>query len=330
MLLDEAIKLYMDYCSSRQLRSKTQESYLQALRLFSSWFTRIQHQTEIQAITEKRLRDYVGWLRNRGKYTSSYCPDTATTNEPTHRRDYNKEISITTINNYLRNLRAFFAWLVDEEIIKCSPMSKIKLIPNTRVAKNYLEDVEVRTLLSNMNCSRFYEYRDMIAMMIMLDCGTRLGETLSIEVNEIDLKEKLILLPPEKTKSHRGRTVFFSDRTASELKKWIRYKDKNCRSTLLFPVQKTGKKVSIGGYETNFRRYVSRIGISRRITPHTLRNNFAKRCLLSGMDIYTLSRILGHSSVTITEQAYLDITQRDLQRKYELYSPMASIYNDKK
>lgn len=329
MELIEAISLYMDYCSGRQLRTKTQESYKQTLRLFAAWLINEQQISEVRDISERHIRLYTSWLRNRGKYTFSYSADTELSNTPSHRRDYNQSITITTVNNYLRNLRSFFVWLVDEEVIETSPMRKVKLIPNTRVAKNYLEDDEVRRLIASMRRSVFYEYRDLIAMMVMLDCGTRLGETLAIEVAEIDLTDRIIYLPPEKTKSHHGRTVFFSERTANELCKWIQYKDRHCRSHLLLPIKKTGEQVSIGGYERNFRKYIDRSGITLRITPHTLRNNFAKRCLLSGMDIYTLSRILGHSSVTITERAYLDITQRDLQNKYEQHSPLASIYRDK-
>lgn len=329
MEINEAISLYMDYCLGRQLRNKTQESYKQTLRLFAAWIINEQQISEVRDISERHIRLYTAWLRNRGKYTFSYSADTELSNKPSHRRDYNQSITITTVNNYLRNLRSFFVWLVDEAVIESSPMRKVKLIPNNRVAKNYLEDDEVRSLMASMRRTVFYEYRDLIAMMVMLDCGTRLGETLSIEVNEIDLKDRIIYLPPEKTKSHRGRTVFFSERTANELCKWIDYKEKRCHSNLLLPIEKTGKPVSVGGYESNFRKYIDRAGIIRRITPHTLRNNFAKRCLLSGMDIYTLSRILGHSSVTITERAYLDITQRDLQNKYEQHSPLASIYHDK-
>lgn len=67
------------------------------------------------------------------------------------------------------------------------------------------------------------------------------------------------------------------------------------------------------------------MGLDETITPHCLRNNFAKRCLMNGMDIYTLSWILGHSSVTVTEQAYLDLTDDDIGRKYQNYSPISAI-----
>ena len=82
----------------------------------------------------------------------------------------------------------------------------------------------------------------------------------------------------------------------------------------------------MGNYERNFRNYMARTRINKRISPHTLRNNFAKRCLMSGMDIYTLSRILGHSSVKITEMAYLDVTDEDLKKRFMRHSPLDRIY----
>ena len=47
---------------------------------------------------------------------------------------------------------------------------------------------------------------------------------------------------------------------------------------------------------------------------------------MAGMDIYTLSKILGHSSVTITEQAYLDVTDEDIKKRYSKFSPVENIY----
>ena len=83
---------------------------------------------------------------------------------------------------------------------------------------------------------------------------------------------------------------------------------------------------TVSQYETNFRKYVVRSGIAKKASPHTLRNNFAKRCLLSGMDIYTLSRILGHSSVKVTERAYLDIQDSERKNKYLEHSPISNIF----
>lgn len=56
-----------------------------------------------------------------------------------------------------------------------------------------------------------------------------------------------------------------------------------------------------------------------------LRNNFAKRFLMQGRDIYTLSKILGHSSVKVTEEAYLDLNENDLKVNYQRYLPLANL-----
>ena len=72
------------------------------------------------------------------------------------------------------------------------------------------------------------------------------------------------------------------------------------------------------------RNYGDRIGLDN-IHPHMLRNNFSKRFLMNGGDIYTLSKILGHSSVTVTEEAYLDLQDEDLRIQYQKYSPLQNL-----
>lgn len=67
--------------------------------------------------------------------------------------------------------------------------------------------------------------------------------------------------------------------------------------------------MNVAAFEKNFKKYLLRAGITKTLSPHALRNNFAKRCLLSGMDIYTLSRILGHNSVTVTEKGGISWTR---------------------
>ena len=77
-------------------------------------------------------------------------------------------------------------------------------------------------------------------------------------------------------------------------------------------------------FETNFRKYYGRLGI-RDIHPHSLRHSFARSFLMHGGNIYTLSRLMGHSSVQVTEQAYLDLTEKDLGKMYFANSPIANL-----
>ena len=317
---------FMDYCHSKQLRPKTLGSYEQTLKLFARWLEETKRIDAVEKVTEAHIRAYIIDLQKRGKYTFCANDRSKRVNHPSHRRDYRQKISNITINNYLRNLRVFFTWLEESECIAKSPMLKIKALPQERPPKEYLDDEEVKLLIQNMDRSYFSEYRDLLDIMLMLDAGTRLSETLTIEIDQLDITGQCVRLPADKTKGRKERTVFFSQKTAKELRRWLQYKDRYCQSDFVFPVKHTGRALDVCNFETNFTHYIRRAGIKKRILPHTLRNNFAKRCLLSGMDIYTLSRILGHTSVEVTEKAYLDIGDTDLKKRYSKFSPLENIY----
>lgn len=325
--LQGMIAVFMDYCHSKQLRMKTLNSYEQSLKLFAKWINE-QHGVEnAEQVKEAHIRAYILDLQQRGKYTFCISEQSARQNHPANRRDYRQPISNITINNYLRNLRVFFNWLVESECIVKSPMEKIRPLPEERQPKAYLENDEVLRLLKSMDTSYYSEYRDLLIMMLMLDAGTRLSETLTAEISQLNIAQRSLLLPAEKTKGRKERTVFFSFKTAKELRRWLQFKDRYCDSPLLFPIRHSGHAMTVSNYETNFTRYIQRAGITKHISPHTLRNNFAKRCLMSGMDIYTLSRILGHSSVSVTEKAYLDVNDEDIRKRYSKFSPIDSIYD---
>lgn len=324
------IALFMDYCMSKQLRPKTMESYEQALQLFARWMHEEMEIDDVEDVKEPHIRSYIVDLQKRGKYTFCVSDRSKNANHPQNRRDYRQPVSNITINNYLRNLRVFFTWLEESDCIRKSPMGKVREIPQERPPKEYLEDEEVMRLLKSMDRAYYSEYRDMLVMMLMLDAGTRVGETLSAELGQLNIETRSLYLPADKTKGRKERTVYFSEKTARELRRWIQFRDRYCESPYLFPIRHTGRKVQITTYETNFAKYIRRAGIKKHISPHTLRNNFAKRCLMSGMDIYALSKILGHSSVTVTEQAYLDVTDADIRKRYSRFSPIDSIYYQNK
>lgn len=116
---------------------------------------------------------------------------------------------------------------------------------------------------------------------------------ITAEVSQVDLHERNLHLPVNKTKGRKARTVYFSSKTVREIRCWLQYKDRYCDSDLLFSVKRPGFILQVSDLEKNFAKYCRRAGIKKRVSPHTLRNNFTKRCLLAGMDIYSLSRILG-------------------------------------
>ena len=320
---DWEIDEFLVYCRSAQLRPKTMKSYEQALRLFERWCKEQQGIETVDKVTESVIRHYIQDLQERGKYSFYADESQKETNFPDRRRDYRKPVSNTTINNYIRNLRVFFNWLDRDYVIKRNPMKKVRQLKVNRKAKEYLADEEVRRLLSRLDKSYFSEHRDYVMTLLMLDSGMRLGECSALLVEDLALSRRRINLRAEETKGRAVRTVFFGEKTERVLRRWLQFKDRYTESDYLFPVRESGGHIQVSNFEGNFKKYLARCGLSEAYTPHCLRNNFAKRCLMNGMDIYTLSKLLGHSSVTVTEKAYLDLTDDDISRRYQSHSPIS-------
>ena len=319
------IEEFMVYCHTRQLRRKTMNSYEQALRLFERWCAEEFSIVTVDKVTESVIRRYITSLQERGKY-SFYADDKKKeTNYPERRTDYQKQITITTINNYLRNLRVFFTWLEQEYVLQKNPMRRIRQLKENRKAKEYIDNEEFKRLTSQLDKSRFSEHRDLVMIILMMDSGMRLGECSCLLVSDINLASRKIFLRAEITKGRQDRVVYFSSKTERILRQWLQFKDRYSESEYVFPVRKNGMHVKVRGFEGNFRNYLERANLNKGISPHCLRNNFAKRCLMSGMDIYTLSKILGHSSVTVTEKAYLDLNEDDLGKRYQNFSPILNM-----
>lgn len=319
------IEDFMEHCKLKGLSKKTMKSYEASLMLFSKYIEDEFQISRIEEIKGKHTNEYVKFTKERGKY--SYVSDdrTVSINNPSIRKDFGKAISPATINNYIRNLKVFFTWAVDTKIIKTSPMDKIQFVKVKRKPKDNISDSDFTALIKSIDVTKYFEYRDYVVIQLIMDTGMRVGETLSLTIGDIDLDRRAVLIPADITKSKKERYVFFSNTMAGILRRWLQFKDRYIdNDVLLFPTTR-GTKLGIPHFERNFRIYKERAGLHQNATPHSLRNNFAKRCLMSGMDIYTLSRILGHSSVTVTEKAYLDLTVTDIRKNYQRFSPLENI-----
>lgn len=321
--IDYDIDDFMDYCTAKNLAEKTINSYEQTLRLLSRYLIEVQNVKSAEDTKELHIREYIKYLHDRGKYTVTSNEETKNINFPENREDYGKKIEITTINNYIRNIKVFYNYLYKNRYITSNPVTRIKEIKCSRKVVGFIKNDEFNRLLRIFDLSKFHEYRDYIITQLIFDTGMRLGETLLIQEKDIDYINRTILLPSENTKGKKDRYVFFSEEMLKQLRRWLKYKDRYRQSEYIFCTNK-GKPLSVSNYETNFKKYGVRIGLEE-IHPHMLRNNFAKRFLMQGGDIYTLSRILGHSSVKVTEEAYLDLDTNDLRTNYQRYSPLANL-----
>lgn len=323
--IDDIIVDYLEFCSYKNLTIKTIKSYHQTLMLFSQFLKEEKGINDITKLSKETVEEYIRFTKDRGKYSFTYSEEGAKKANIDKREDVGKEISSCTLNGYLRNIKAFATYLEENNICKNTKIHECKFIKTERKAKEQLTDLEFKRLIKCIDCSKFHEFRDYTIINLIFDTGMRLSETLHLTINEIDIARRTILIPSDLTKGRRDRAVFFSMEMAKLLQRWLKFKDTMQETDLLFPTQRTNGIISNPNFERNFRGYLKRANINKQITPHGLRNNFARRFLLNGGNLTILSKILGHSSSKVTELAYLDLQDENLRRKYQAYSPLSNI-----
>ncbi|MEK3716257.1 tyrosine-type recombinase/integrase [Paenibacillus sp. FSL R7-0333] len=312
---------FMLYCSSKNLSRKTLASYEQTLKLFMLYLKSEFQIEEVKKVQTGHMRHYIKYLRERGKYTVVAASKSKYNNHPEGRKDYNSEVSTSTISNYVRNIKVFFNYLyqVEKEITK-NPMENIENPKVERKLKQTLSPNQLKGIFNHFESSTFHGYRNLVITRLLLDTGMRIGECLSILPENIDFQHKSIHVTNAKNKQERF--VYFSYKTANELKSWLRYKDRYSESPYMFPTTK-GTQLEVRNYERALRQAGEKAGV--HVHPHLLRNNFAKYYILHGGDWFSLCRILGHSSVEVTQKAYLDFSDEEIAKKYQKHSPLSFI-----
>lgn len=152
---------FMLYCASRNLSRKTLASYEQTLKLFITYLQREFQIDEVKKVQSGHVRQYVKYLRERGKYTVVNKDESKLINHPENRKDFNKEISTTTIANYVRNIKVFFNYLyeVEKEIHK-NPVETIENPKVERKMKKTLKPNELNRVFGQFETSTFHGYRN--------------------------------------------------------------------------------------------------------------------------------------------------------------------------
>ncbi|KJZ86372.1 hypothetical protein ClosIBUN13A_CONTIG250g04036 [Clostridium sp. IBUN13A] len=218
----------------------------------------------------------------------------------------------------------YFTWLYDSEVIKKNPTVQIRPYKHRRKPKSQIKDVDFNKLIKSLDLTSFAEYRDYVILQLLMDTGMRIGETLNLKMDDVLIDKKAIFIPAEIAKGRKNRYVFFSTIMQGILRKWIDYKERYFDTEYVF-ISTRGSNFNVMNFEKNLKKYCIRARIAESITCHQIRNNFARRFLLSGGEIFILSKILGHSSVIVTEQAYLDVTSEDIRKSYQRFSPLENM-----
>lgn len=312
---DYYVEDFMLYCSAKNLSIKTMKSYEQTLKLFQLYMEKEQDTKEVDKVTTRQIRQYVEYLRTRGKYTVQVA--NSDINYPTNRTDVGKELSITTINNYIRNIKVFYNYLDEERIIKDNPATRIKQLRNIAEKKEPLTRDELRRLFNNFDIVTFHGYRDYVVTKLLLTTGARIGETLSLVEDDINFNNNTVIF--KDTKNKKEKVSFLNNKIVHELRKWLSFKERYMTTDILFPTNRR-TQLTIQNFGKNLRNTGNGAGVEG-VHPHRLRYTFSVEFLKNGGSIYVLSRLLDHSSVQVTE-IYLNMDKEDIRKEYMKHNPV--------
>lgn len=208
-----------------------------------------------------------------------------------------KALKVASVNHYAGKLGRAFALAVEWEILDKNPFSRIgRLDDPTRGDKRlYFADDEIETILEALDAHTQHPFLASMAR-ICLYCGLRLGEMIHLRSEHIQGEHLRIEM---RTKGRKFRILPLFDETRAVLKKQLA-EEKN---GILFFCPRTEHGYFPGASINRwFQEVINPKGIAGHW--HMLRHTFAARLLSDGVPILTVSRWLGHSSVTITEERY--------------------------
>jgi site-specific recombinase XerD len=183
---------------------------------------------------------------------------------------------------------------------------QLPLIPYGRIPRklpDVLSPQEVLRLLDAAPAGR-----DRVLLQVVYACGLRLGEVLHLRVTDIDSARMVVHV--RQGKGGKDRFLPLSVRLLAELRAyWRQYRP----TTWLFPGATPDRPLNHSSVQRPFQQLVRKAGLSKRVTPHTLRHSYATHLLEAGVDVVTVQRLLGHNDLQTTAR-YLHISTQRLRQ----------------
>lgn len=299
MLFQKAKLDFLEYQEIEQNRSQ------KTIRNYDHYLTRLSDYAgdiSVEEITPEIIRHWRLWLNRLGTYTSD-------------------ELGKNTLNYHLIALRSFLKYCTKQNIACMSP-EKIELAKVTRKQVTFLETNELERLFEQPDTSTLVGKRDKAILELLFSSGLRVSELVGLDKEHVNLRRREFSV---RGKGQKDRPIFISTDAAN----WIQqYLDARKDNTKPLFVRYSGKKqVDLtGNYHRLTARSVQRLvaryailaGITKHVSPHTLRHSFATDLLMNGADLRSVQAMLGHSNIATT-QIYTHVTDPHLRSVHEKF-----------
>jgi integrase/recombinase XerD len=221
---------------------------------------------------------------------------------------------------HLITIRGLYRFLVIEKYTPVNPVRDVDIPKIGQALPEIMSVPDVEALLGVIDTTRPRELRNAAMLEIMYGAGLRVSELIFLKLSDVNLDANLVRVTG---KGAKERMVPLGSQARNVTRQW---KDqarplmlKNITSPYLF-VARAGKPMTRQGFWKIIKKYAVKAGISRNITPHTLRHSFATHLLEGGADLRSVQTMLGHSDISTT-QIYTHISRDYLLRMHEKYHP---------
>ena len=231
----------------------------------------------------------------------------------------NNNVKHTTINHYLRDVRAFAYWCMDLEREYISPSYKIEQVRGQEPAIKAFKTEDIELLLVKPRKSDdFGEWRTWAIVNWIMATGNRSATICEVKLEDINFKSKMIYL--RHTKNKQYQSVPISTELSHQLKEYINLWLKDAApDDYLFP-SVTGEALSTNALRHSFSRYCHNRGVNQT-NIHGLRHSFADLSLDSGRNPFELQKMLGHSTLDMTRR-YIRYNEKKVEKDFDKHTPL--------
>jgi site-specific recombinase XerD len=299
MLYEEAVGRFLEYLELEQNRSaKTITNYSHYLNRLSDFAGEI----KLSDIDVELIRKWRLWLNRLGTNSSD-------------------ELSKVTQNYHLIALRSFLRYCTKRGLPALSA-DKVELARTKRPQVTFLTPEELQRLSAQANTATLNGLRDRAIIELLFSSGLRVSELVGLDRDHINLKRREFMV---RGKGQKDRPIFISPEASQWIQQYIDKRQDNAKP--LFIRYSGTKKVDQSG---NFQRLTARsiqrmvaryallAGITKHVSPHTLRHSFATDLLMNGADLRSVQAMLGHSNIATT-QIYTHVTDPHLKEVHEKF-----------
>lgn len=300
MKIEDALRRFLEYIEIEKGRSlKTVENYERYLKRFIA-FSKIRSTKDINGENIREFRLHLNrqaGIKIRGQGAGT--------------------MKKRTQNYYLIALRIFLKYLMKQGIPSYSP----DYIELAKTSERHIDPLDVKDLLRMIEVSK-KNPRNHAMLQMLFSTGLRVSELCSLN-RDIDLSKEEFTI---RGKGEKLRIVFLSPDARASVRKYL--SERTDMDEALF-IQEGPRTVKLNEQNVSLRltpRSVERIvkhiaiesGISKKVTPHTIRHSFATDLLRNGADMRSVQMLLGHSNIATT-QIYTHITDKQLKEVHRKF-----------